>query len=296
MPARIVDNLLIWCAGRFYMQELVAIMKRFGVLILLILSGCNHKDIKVRDLDFADYERESVQLNKVDTTYFIGKNPRIKWNYGELVSSYASRTTLNNWKFEDVGYVTYDSLGRLTSDNAKRYKDYEYSYDTSGVLNYVIFRDWDVRPKYNSTYRFYTDSLVMYQNWNHQGWQKSRPFHSHTSIFRFNNQGQVIHEFTDNTDNTGGIIKRTYKKFDYSNSQLKFKEEKVFIDDTLDYQQNMELFYSKTGILDSTVSKVFSKDDGLYKMVTFYDDKGLKSKSVLMDTIFILYRHIKRDD
>ena len=237
-------------------------MKRFGVLILIILSECNDKDIKVRDLDFADYERESVRLNKVDTTYFIGNNPRIKWNYGELVSSYASRTTLNNWKFEDVGYVTYDSLGRLTSDNAKRYKDYEYSYDTSGVLNYVIFRDWDVRPKYSSTYKFHTDSLVLYQDWKDQGWQKSGLRHSHTSIFRFNEQGRLIHEFTDNTDNIRNITKRTYRKFDYSNSRLKFKEEKVIIDDTLDCQQNIEFFYSKAGILDSTVSKIYSKEEG----------------------------------
>ena len=274
---------------------LTATMKRFGVVVLLILVGCNHTDLKVRDLDFADYEREFIHANQVDTTYLIGKNPIIKWNYGELVSSYLSSTTLNNWKFEDVGYVTYDSLGRLTSDRAKRYKDYKYSYDTAGILNYVAFRDWDVMPEYSSTYQFYTDSSVLYHDWKREGWQSGEPFHSHTSIFRFNNQGQVIHEFTDNTDNTDGLTKRTYKKFDYSDSRLKFKEEKVIIDDTLDYRQNMELFYSKTGVLDSTVSRIFSKTDGQYRMVTFYDDKGLKSKTILMDTVVILYRHVKRN-
>lgn len=135
-----MHTLLFWCWHVLY-TDVDSHYEEIWCTSLLILVGCNHKDLKVRDLDFADYEREFINANQVDTTFLIGKNPIIKWNYGELVSSYASRTTLNNWKFEDVGYVTYDSLGRLTSDNTKRYIDYEYSYDTAGVLNYVVFRN-----------------------------------------------------------------------------------------------------------------------------------------------------------
>ena len=271
-------------------------MKKPYVVILLVFLNCGCKtDLTIRDLKFADYERESIAANKVDTTYLIAKNPFIKWSYGELIPSNIGDTTrFMNWRFEDVGFVTYDSLGRLVCDESKRWKTYSYLYDSAGILNFTIYREWDVRLEYSSTYKFFPDSLVLHQNWRDQGWQMQGPQQQHISIFRFNSQGQLIHEFNDN-DNTVGITRATHRIFNYKNSKLRMIEEQILVNDSVSFRRDTELFFSINGKLDSTVAEIYSKNDGQYKMVTMYDNQGLKSKSILMDSLVILYRHTRRE-
>jgi YD repeat-containing protein len=103
-------------------------------------------------LKFGDFEREFIAKNKIDTTYIVAKNPTMKWKFGELLGSSIDDTTQYlNWKFMDAGFVSYDSLGRTISDQSMRWRDYRYFYDSLGLLDSIVYRDWDVMPKYSST-------------------------------------------------------------------------------------------------------------------------------------------------
>lgn len=277
-------------------------MKKLFIFGSIIMCACSGKsDLNVSDLKFADYEREAIALNHVDTTFLIAKSPFLKVGSGQLVSDYDGDTVrFFNWKFADVGFVVYDSAGRMVSNHTDRWKTYWFEYDSAGIMHYVKFRDWDVVPKYSSSYKFYPDSLVLHQQWNDQGWKGSGPRPHHVSTFRFNAYGQIISEFNNDNGNMGNIKRATYKTFDYENSQLKRIHEKCFINDSLDYAKDTELFFSDSrldsavAIISASVSLIGEKVTGTYKMTTVYDSTGLKQRSVMMDSVVLFYRHTRR--
>lgn len=273
-----------------YIGVLAVIMNKHFVSILILILGCATKPtLTVRELKFPDYEKDNLSLNNIDTTYFIGKNTLVKWSYGELVNGDANDTAkFFNWKFEKVGFVKYDSLGRAIRDETKRWKTYTYQYDDFGILNYIVYRDWDVTPKYKSTYTFLPDSLILYQHWT----QDSKLHH--VSKFLFNDEGLLTEEFNNDNDNTGNITRNTHRIYQYTDGKLIIKKETIDIDGITDVETNTTLYYSGQSRLDSTVCQVQSKKEGSYKMVTYYDNLGLKLKTVLMDTVLIQYLHIKR--
>jgi YD repeat-containing protein len=206
---------------------------------------------------------------------------------------YGDTTRLYDRQFYATGFLVYDSLGRLVCDKTERWRTYRYQYDSSGILNHITFRDWDVTPKYRSTYTFYPDSLVLYQYWkDHEG-----PHHK--SIFRFDDLGHLIREYNDDNRNTGGITRKTFRGFEWVNDTLKTIDEKTFVNDSLHYHCSTKLHYKK-GKINSAIAEIDSKDNnswrmtGKYKMITTYDTAGLRAQSVLADSIIIKYRHTKR--
>lgn len=259
-------------------------MKRISVVLLIFSLGCHSSELEITQLKFGDFERELIAKNHVDTTYLIAKNPWIKEKYGELV--YGDRTEFFNWKFNDVGFVVYDSQGRLIADESMRGEDYKYFYDSMGIRDSIIWRDWDIFLRYRSAYQFYPDSLVLLQTWNEGRY--TRHIHRH----KFNDIGELIEE--EVTEDSGRPI--TYRTYEYEDGKMKLKDEKSFDNEgNLVSETRTLLYYSNLSQLDSTVSTVNSKEEGVYKMVTYYDSTGLKKQTILMDTVTILYRHKKRN-
>lgn len=270
-------------------------MKRIWPLSLFIVLSCNNTDLTLHDLNFADYEREAIKANEVDTIYFMAKNPDVKMGYGDLIPTWGDgMKRLYNWKYEDVGFYVYDSLGRLVHERAIYNR--QYSYDSTGVLNYIIFHDYDVIQKYSSTYHFNKDSMVIRQRWDVQGWHGDRPTYHHKSIFRFDSKGLLVYEFNDDNYNTGGRTTTIQRNYKYESEKLRSEEELVSVNDTLRLRKITHIFNRPSGKIDSTVSEIYHKDSSHYKFVTLYDSSGLKSKSIVKDSITILYRHTKRHD
>jgi hypothetical protein len=262
-------------------------MKKTSILLAIVVLGCHSRQLKIEDLKFGDFEKVLIAKNKIDTTFLIAKNPVAKWKYGELVYGVNADTTdFFNWKFMDVGFVVYDSLGRLIIDESMRWRDYRYFYDTFGILDSVVYRDWDVRPKYSSTYEFYADSLVLLQKWTQRG-----DIH-HICRFKFNDKAELIEQYDDDHENHS-TRREAYRSFEYENGKMKSRNEKIFKKGKLASETKTRLYYSNQSQLDSTVADVNS-EEGIFKMVTYYDTTGLKKQTVLMDTVTILYRHTKR--
>jgi len=257
-------------------------MKGISIILLALVLGCHSRRLEITQLKFGDFERVAIEKNEVDTTYLIAKNPWVKQKYGELVFDTVS---FLNWKFMDVGFVVYDSLGRIVVDKSIQGGDYKYFYDTLGILDSIVWRDWDVTPRYSSTYQFYPDSLVLLQRWT-QGW-----YPRHIYKYKFNDIGELVEE--EHTADNGRPI--MYMSYEYDEGKMKIKDEKSFNDiGELVKESKTRLYYSSQSRLDSTVSAINSKDDGVYQMVTYYDSSGLKKQTVLMDTVTILYWHKKR--
>lgn len=280
----------------------VSCVTKLLIVFTIFISGCSTKrDLTVSDLMFADYEREAIALNNVDTIFRVAKSPFLKVGSAQLLSDYDVDTAqFSTWKFEDVGFETYDSKGRMVCNQTDRWKSYWFDYDSAGVMHCMKFRDWDVVPRYGSSYEFYPDSLVLHQQWYEQARDNNGPIPHHVSIFRFNGQGQLIAAFDNDSGTMDNIKRETYKTFDYENSRLKRIHEKCFVNDAIDYAKDTELYFSNTK-LDSTVAitrssavRLGEKVTGTYKMTTVYDSTGLKQRSTLMDSVVIFYRHTKR--
>lgn len=261
-------------------------MKRDSIILLLVVLGCHSKQLEIGQLQFGDFERKSLARHHIDTTYLIAKNPWAKYKFGELIGSSVNDTTeILNWKFMDVGFVVYDSLGRIISDESMRWEDYTYFYDSVGIVDSIVWRDWDVRPKYSSTYSFYPDSMVLLQKWFQRGGLR------YIHRYEFGDNGEIIEE-DSHAENGRPIMQVSY---DYEDGKIKVKtESKYSRQGELDSKTKTHLYYSNQSRLDSTVSTVNSKEDGVYQMVTYYDSTGLKKLTILKDTITLLYRHTKR--
>jgi hypothetical protein len=270
-----------------------AFMKKILVAIL-ILTSCSDRDLTMKDLVFPDFERPFISKNNIDSTIYFGKNPYVKYVFGNNIPAWDSIGFLN-WKFQPVGYLRYDSVGHLIEDNTERFDTFKYGYDSLGILSHRNCFYTDIRWIMNSTYKFSADSLTMNQYW-------SLPSGLYyTSRFKFNAHGYLIEEFNDDRDNTGGITRTTLRSYEYIDGRLVKMTEQIHRNRQLISRSSLDIYYDKYNILDSSVLHIdsdttdgYSDSKGKYTMVTYYDSVGLRSKSILKDTLEIRYRHVKR--
>jgi hypothetical protein len=125
-----------------------------------------------------------------------------------------------------------------------------------------------------------------------QKWIQGGSLH-HVCRFKFNGEGELIEQY-NNDDENHSSERYTYRRFEYQNGKMKFKSENKYKNGQLEFESKTQLYYSNQSRLDSTISDIKSKEEGNFKMVTYYDTSGLKKRAILMDTLTILYRHIKR--
>lgn len=262
---------------------------------LLILTSCSDRELTVRDLVFPDFERLFIQKNNIDSTIYLGKNPHVKWVFGNSIATWDTVGFLN-WKFQPVGHLCYDSMGRVIKDDTERYDTFRYGYDSLGILNFRNCQYWDIRWVMNSTYKFSPDSLIMHQYWT------LRSDLYYTARFKFNSNGYLIEEFNDDRDNNGGITRTTLRSYEYAKDRLIKMTEQIHRNSQLVSHSSLDIYYDKDNILDSTVFYIdsdtiddgYDESKGKYKMATYYDNHGLRVRSILKDTLEIRYRHVRR--
>jgi hypothetical protein len=264
------------------------------LIAIFILTSCSDRELTIKDLVFPDFERPFISKNNVDSTIYIGKNPYVKFVFGNTIPTWDS-VGFFNWKFLPLGHLCYDTLGRVIENDTERYDTFKYGYDSIGILNYRNCFYTDIRWIMNSTYRFNPDSLTMYQYWN----LPSGLYY--TSRFKFNSKGYLIEEFNDDRDNTGGITRTTLRSYEYDDRRLVKMIEQIHRNRQIVSHSSLDIYYDKDNRLDSTVFHIdsdttrgYSDSKGKYTMVTYYDSAGLRSRSILKDTVEIRYRHARR--
>jgi hypothetical protein len=237
-------------------------------IALLGLSCTTREDVNVGDLKFVDFERQAIANHSVDTTFLIS----------------------TNWSLRDdrdtIGAVCYDTTGRVIADYSNKWESFKYSYDSLGFPQYRYYRDFDVRLEFKPTYSFNADSIILYQTWTGD--------YTYTCKYFFDSEGHLLKILSNDPDNISGkrLVTTTYK---YGQDKKIIEETEIIIkDENFQQQKVTSFFYSSDNVIDSTHSEINSADKGKFKIVTYYDDEGLKLKTIKQDSLEIKYVHHKR--
>lgn len=266
-------------------------MNKIYTLLLVLVIACSSGELKlnehltIEDLRFPDFERELVRQNKIRSTYFLARNPYLKWQFGNFFNSWDTIPYLN-WKYDTIGVIRYDTLGRTIFTDRERYGIFTYKHDTLGVLTDRVKKEYDSHFRYTCRYTFHPDSLILKQYWSYAGYH-------YKNIFFFNSSGEVIREFNDDFYNNGGVTRKIYE---YDGGRLMSEVETLDSAGKVILRRITKIYYSLSYKVDSAVSFIESETHGKYlkgkyKQVSYYDSAGLKQKSVLADTLVILFRH-----
>ncbi|MFI5219246.1 MAG: hypothetical protein ACHQNT_07125 [Bacteroidia bacterium] len=239
--------------------------------------------MKLTDLKFANIEKEHLAANYIDTVFLISENE-----------------VLNLGESDTFGYRTYDKKGNLLIEVIRKFWGHylEYKYDS---IDFVKYKDYntDFSAKFNSTYMFLADSLLLYQFWTGND--------TDTCIFKFDKSGKVIEstEYANDDHGRGWLYKKIYGY--NASGQLIKKTVSLLINQ--EYQERFELEYGKSVAtrnitdyfyaekkLDSTVTAFYfpSHLNQNYKSISYYNNRGLKDRTVEMDSIMTHYSYKTR--
>jgi hypothetical protein len=234
-------------------------------IVLLGISCSTRQPPSIGDLKFNDFERQAIAKNSVDTTFLIA----------------------TNWSLRDgtdtIGAVCYDKTGRVIADYSNKWESFKYSYDSLGFPKYRYYRDFDVPLEFKPTYSFNADSLILHQKWTGD--------YTYTCKYFFNSEGFLLQILSDDSDNRSGkrLVTTTYG---YGQDKKLLKETEIIKkDDKLEQEKVTTFFYSTDNVLDSTHSEINSADEGKFEVVTYYDEQGLKVKTIKQDSLEVRYIH-----
>lgn len=248
------------------------------------MIGCKqNQTIKLTDLKFADINREYLAANNIDTTFLISSNH-----------------VLNLGESDTFGYRTYDKNGNLLIERIREFGGHliEYEYDSIGFVKFKNFST-DFSAKFKPTYKFLTDSLLLYQFWTGSD--------TDTCFFKFDITGKIVEaiEYANDDKGRGFHYKTVYE---YSPSGKLFKKSINFLINTEEQKryklmfgksissQNITYYYYTNNKIDSTITMYYFPTDQNqnYNSKTYYNASGLKNKTVEKDTIITLYEHKTR--
>lgn len=256
----------------------------FITTFFLLFFGCEHAPkIKLTDLKFADINKEYLCANQIETTYLISKNK-----------------SLNLGGSDTFGYLSYDKKGTLLNERIREFFGHHvaYEYDSIGFVKYKSYVT-DFSAEFIPTYKFIADSLLLYQFWIGSD--------SDTCVFKFDNAGKVIEviEYANDDHGKGRHFKTVYEY----NTSGKLLKKTVNLLISMERQQIYELEYRK-GLSTQNITNYFYSDNKLkltvtifyfptypnqnYKSKTYYNNLGLRDRTIEMDTIIIRYEHRTR--
>jgi len=255
------------------------------VAVLVILGlGCTPSEdsksnknslLKLSDLQFADFEKDSIAANNIDTTFLIFKS------------------NTRQYKFNDVlGYDVYDSSGRLKVNCKFLYERYIRCYDyDSNSLSIHKYYGAEFSDDNYMTYKFLPDIHILEQF-------RKGDFED-TAFYKFDAKGRIIKsleqderkkkKFTIYEYNQLGQLARRTITFLVSKSWLMEEEIKGAY---FPITNITDFFYTGTH-LDSTITKYLNKSrpERNYFSRTYYDNRGLKTKTIEFDKLIIVYNH-----
>lgn len=252
--------------------------------LLPIIFGCKQKSLlEIQDLKFANIEKNAIALNQIDTTYLISDFKL--FGYG---------------KTDTFGYNAYDLSGNLIMEwrNGGWGYDIEFTYDSNDLVIYKAY-DTDFLRQFNITYKFISDSLLLYQYWS-----AGAPY----CLFYFNEKGILVNSlqytYDDgngssetrsvyNYDNSGKLIEKIDSGYDHRIYEMKFR--RIFHGNEISSSNITKYFYTDKK-LDSLITTYYIQDNpkNNYTSKTYFNESGLRYKTILMDTIITTYLHKSR--
>jgi hypothetical protein len=248
-------------------------------ILSMMFVCCSNKLISLENLTFNDFEKLSIEINNVDTIWGI---------------SYSINDSLSI----DTAMYIYDIKGNLIeqktgfgfSSNSTVYK-----YDNLGlVVSKKFFTDY--LAEYKCSYRFFSDSLLLYQYWSGNA--------TDTCVFKFNTAGQNIEsKIYENSSGKGWLHFITYQ-FD-ENNRLKIIVDSNSIDPKTrkHYEKDFnlqfpikyitELFYHNSDLDSSITNSYYTNLKIIERYKTIYSPTGLK-KFTITSHSFTEYSYSKR--
>ena len=251
------------------------------LLSLVIAISCNQPTpIKLMDLKFGDFQKDKIAANNIDTVFLISKNK-----------------TLNLGMSDTIGYNTYDDFGNLLIEIRNIYGGHyiRYKYDSIGLMKFEDYST-DFSEKFQFSYKFIPDSMKLFQ------FRTSD--RTDTCIFRFDNKG-FLSEIIGYDNSSRGLLKTNYE---YNSDNLLLKKTELHIitksqlksyemvnNSSLSTKQITNFFYTK-GSLDSTITIFYYRTNPNHNDIskTFYDNNGLRKKTICNDSLITTYIYKKR--
>jgi hypothetical protein len=230
------------------------------------------------DLKFADYERKYIAKNKVDSMYEIED----EHNY----------ITIYPYK--------YDSLGRILAlGNGTFFQTgYRFKYDSLGLL-FTLHTRSDISNTDTFSYHFYPNSLELCIFIHHDTIPFRQLFFDCTGreIKRLTTielaptyKIQYCSEFTYGPDGRIQLIKTSligskaelYKWRNYTPFRTPYY---------IPYQEGTRKIYYSKGVIDSVITE---EESYMGKVKTYYNQQGLRNKTVYNDSLMTTYNYIFR--
>lgn len=245
--------------------------------IVLLAIGCKKShNITIADLKFADYEKEFIAKNGVDTTYEF-------YTFGSDTNVLGSITN-------------YDTLGRTARQKIVCFMPptYTYTYDSLGlVIKLRTVSDFGMTDLF--TYRFKPDSFKL-ERFSNNGREAFQVFYFdsiYREIKRVTKAPPVQYEttFEYGANNKIHIINSAIvgKPKDIMKHRMN-----VSITSTLPYihfKEGRTSLYYTNGIIDSVITRGISQSGQNTITKTYYNQQGLKDSLITSDRLIVAYKH-----
>jgi len=261
---------------------------RFTVLFLLILSmlSCKRNKsysirsgpvLKVTDLQFGDVEQQFLKAENIETVYMISKNKTLNWGESDT-----------------VGRRIYNTNGQLLNESKNILGGYymEYKYDSLGLLVYRKYST-DFAMKDYITYKFFERDRVLEQYWSWQGNLKY--------TFSFDDYGKVTECIATFDTTSRHHFYSQNKKFTYNkdglliNEVMKLYGKDVEMDCVNPIASTTKYYYSNSKPDSAITNYKYASNQG-WNLCTkvYFDERGLRSRSVEEDSLVTYYAYVRR--
>tara|TARA_R110002049_G_scaffold180554_5_gene347589 strand:- start:1037 stop:1852 length:816 start_codon:yes stop_codon:yes gene_type:complete len=271
-------------------------MNKYSFIFTLLLLNCqNNEQLTINNLKFPDAYRLSIVENNVESVTFR-KNIDSYFLYLDELKD---------------GKITYDSIGRLISYNMYPFgHSMKLVYENKNFIKqHSTFSDYNSEEKFKNL--FISDSLTMITYYLNSMNDINIPLNHITNYYKFNENGILIFEFQkgqiDFPTHRHQTIEYSYSK-DLKVSSLKtnylLSEEKS---KNLQEERpnNWKNYYPKTKY-DTFIyngNKIKQQNTEIQFIIkkpplhikTYYDEQGLKLKSVIQDSIIMNYSYSFRE-
>ena len=206
-------------------------------------------------------------------------------------------------KGDTVGQITYDKSNRVIEDDSNPYRTYKWTYDSSGIVTYLVDRDWDVYLDYKVTYREVVDSSKVYQQFTEVSYG-----YSYIETYLFDKTNRLAERISIKRESdlwnwliqaemrqNSGLFKvdtterYTINKYFYDSYGEILKMECWTDSREFTGRKSSQMFYFTDHRLDST-KRTF--DQYHYDVRSYFDYNGLERRRVYNDTLILTFVHI----
>lgn len=250
----------------------------------LLFNCSKNKTLKsYPKLSFSNIEKEYIFKNNIKKTFeIIGSD---NWHYPKL---------------DTIGIYQYNKNGNIKTSRKKAfmYNDLSaYEYDSlQRVIKKFFFTDYEA--VFNFRYTYDSENSILKKHYIKPSTSISEEDYSKPAgIFKFDNKG-LIYESLEYQNNDYGKGTKRISTFFYDSLNLLIKKETQFELSTINNltRSSTNYYYTRKKI-DSTISFFNWIDSNrtkqTYSSKTIFNKNGLKTMTIVMDSLITYYKHIK---